>query len=247
MSSFNCIVELAGITICYALRYKDTIKYLGKYVKESALCEELPVSVKDYEFEDWKQLGNEVNAYGEYSLLSLQTSEAMFEHQRFVFHSVALRWHDKAWLLTAPPGVGKSTQYKNLKELYEDEVSIINGDRPIIQIMENGSIMVHPSPWNGKEEWQGAEAAPLAGIICLKQGQENAIKSLTAKESAVSVLASVFHSYENEQIVRKASKLATAMLKPTPVWLLTNKGDLASSALLHDTLVEWERRQENAV
>lgn len=242
MEVISCTLILAGITLSYALRFNDTIRYLGKYVKEDALCEDVLISVQDYEFEDWKRLGNEVNAHGEYSLLSLQTSIALFEHQRFVFHSVALRWHDKAWLITAPPGVGKSTQYKNLKELYGDEVSIINGDRPIIQIMENGSIMVHPSPWNGKENWYGAEAAPLAGIICLKQGQENVIKPLTAKEAAVTVLASVFHSYENEQVVRKAAKLATAMLKPTPVWLLTNKGDLASSALLRDTLMEWERR-----
>ena len=247
MKHSECIVELAGVEICFALHFDETKKFLCSYVTKVGIGDNSVVCVKDYEFEDWKQLGNEVNAYGEYSLLSLQTSEALFEHQRFVFHSVALRWHDKAWLITAPPGVGKSTQYKNLKELYGDEVSIINGDRPIIQIMENGSIMVHPSPWNGKENWYGAEAAPLAGIICLKQGQENVIKPLTAKEAAVTVLASIFHSYENEQIVRKAAKLATAMLKPTPVWLLTNKGDLESSALLHDTLVEWERRQENEV
>ncbi len=242
MSNY-CKVELAGgIALYFSLHFDETIKFFGSFTKSVETILENAISVKDYEFEDWKLLGNEVNAYGEYSLLSLQTSEALFEHQRFVFHSVALRWHDKAWLITAPPGVGKSTQYKNLKELYGDEFSIINGDRPIIQIMENGGIMVHPSPWNGKENWQGADAAPLAGIICLKQGQDNAIKPLTAKEAAVTVLASVFHSYENEQIVRKAAKLATAMLKPTPVWFLTNKGDLASSALLRDTLMEWERR-----
>ena len=233
--------QIADIDLTYALRFQKTAENLGHYIQRELLEAQEPISVKDYEFEDWKNLGNEVNPHGEYSLLSLQTSEALFEHQRFIFHAVAFRWRDKAWLLTAAPGVGKSTQYKNLKELYPEEISIINGDRPVIQILDDGSIMVHPSPWNGKENWHGAKAAPLAGIIFLKQGKENTIRTLTAQEAAVGALSSVFHSYENEEVVKKAAKLATALLKHTPLWLLTNKGDLESSALLLDTLKEWKK------
>ena len=234
--------QIADIALTYALRYQKTAEHLGHYIQRELLEAQEPISVKDYEFEDWKNLGNEVNPHGEYSLLSLQTSEALFEHQRFIFHAVAFRWKDKSWLLTAAPGVGKSTQYKNLKELYPEEISIINGDRPVLQILDEGSIMVHPSPWNGKENWCGAEAAPLAGIIFLKQGNENTIKTLTAQEAAVGALSSVFHSYETEEVVKKAAKLTTALLKNTPLWLLTNKGDLESSTLLLDTLKEWEKQ-----
>ena len=234
--------QIADIDLTYALRFQKTAENLGHYIQRELLEAQEPISVKDYEFEDWKNLGNEVNPHGEYSLLSLQTSEALFEHQRFIFHAVAFRWKDKSWLLTAAPGVGKSTQYKNLKELYPEDISIINGDRPVIQILEDGGIMVHPSPWNGKENWHGAEAAPLAGIIFLKQGKENTIKTLTAQEAAVGALSSVFHSYETEEVVKKAAKLTTALLKNTPLWLLTNKGDLESSTLLMDTLKEWEKQ-----
>ncbi len=234
-------ILIAGIECRAAFRFPETVQFFGSYIQKTTDDSLNAISVKDYEFKDWKDLGNEVNPHGEYSLLSLQTSEALFEHQRFIFHAVAFRWRDKAWLLTAAPGVGKSTQYKNLKELYPEEISIINGDRPVIQILDDGSIMVHPSPWNGKENWHGAKAAPLAGIIFLKQGKENTIRTLTAQEAAVGALSSVFHSYENEEVVKKAAKLATALLKHTPLWLLTNKGDLESSALLLDTLKEWKK------
>ena len=244
--SYHAII--AGIDIWYAMRYEMTVRYMGTYINAAnEKSDKNLVLVKDYEFQDWKRLGNEVDAYGEYSLLSLQTSIALFEYQRFIFHSVAMRWHEKAWLLTAPPGVGKSTQYKNLKELYPDEVDIISGDRPVIQIMEDQSIMVHPSPWNGKENWHGADAAPLSGIIILKQGQENAIKPLTAKEAAMGVFMSVFHSYDDEQTVRKAAKMATALLKHTPVWLLTNMGDYDSSILLYKTMKQWENEHGDEV
>ena len=237
--------QISDIDLTYALRYQKTAEHLGSYIQRELLETQEPISVKDYEFEDWKNLGNEVNPHGEYSLLSLQTSEALFEHQRFIFHAVAFRWKDKSWLLTAAPGVGKSTQYKNLKELYPEEISIINGDRPVLQIMDGGGIMVHPSPWNGKENWCGAEAAPLAGIIFLKQGNENTIKTVTPQEVAVRTLSSVFHSYENEDVVKKAAKMATSLLKHTPLWLLTNKGDLESSALLLNTLKDCEKQKNN--
>ncbi len=238
-------ILLAGIECRISLRFPKTVQFFGSYIRETSSDESQVLSVKDYEFEDWKNLGNEVDPHGEYSLLSLQTSEALFQHQRFIFHSVAFRWRDKAWLLTAAPGVGKSTQYKNLKELYPEDISIINGDRPVIQILEEGGVMVHPSPWNGKENWHGADAAPLAGIIFLKQGKENTIRTLTAKEAAEGALSSVFHSYETEEVVKKAAKLATALLKNTPLWLLTNKGDLESSTLLLDTLRNLEKQKKD--
>lgn len=238
-------ILLAGIECWISFRFPETAQYFGSYICETSDDESLAISVKDFEFEDWKKLGNEVNPHGEYSLLSLQVSEALFVHERFIFHSVAFRWRDKAWLLTAAPGVGKSTQYKNLKELYPEEISIINGDRPAIQVLEEGGVIVHPSPWNGKENWHGAEAAPLAGIIFLKQGKENTIQTLTAQEAVVGALSSVFHSYETEEVVKKAAKLTAALLKNTPLWLLTNKGDLESSALLLDTLKEWEKQKND--
>ena len=238
-------IQIAGIECRVVFRFPETVQFFGSYIQGTSEDGLNAISVKDYEFEDWKNLGNEVNPHGEYSLLSLQTSEALFEHQRFIFHAVAFRWNDRAWLLTGQPGVGKSTQYKNLKELYPEEISIINGDRPVLQILDDGGIMVHPSPWNGKENWCGAEAAPLAGIIYLKQGKENTIRTLTAQEAAVRTLSSVFHSYENEDVVKKAAKMASTLLKHTPLWLLTNKGDLESSALLLDTLKDCEKQKNN--
>ena len=227
--------QIADIALTYALRYQKTAEHLGHYIQRELLEAQEPISVKDYEFEDWKNLGNEVNPHGEYSLLSLQTSEALFEHQRFIFHAVAFRWKDKSWLLTAAPGVGKSTQYKNLKELYPEEISIINGDRPVLQILDEGSIMVHPSPWNGKENWCGAEAAPLAGIIFLKHG-ENTIEPVEPKTVASRTFFSIFQSFDTGEGIKKTAKLAQQLLKSAPLWLLTNRGDLASSALIYDVM-----------
>ena len=100
-------ILIAGIECRAAFRFPETVQFFGSYIQKTTDDSLNAISVKDYEFDDWKNLGNEVNPHGEYSLLSLQTSEALFEHQRFIFHAVAFRWKDKSWLLTAAPGVGK--------------------------------------------------------------------------------------------------------------------------------------------
>jgi hypothetical protein len=167
------LVEMAGISFYYALEFEDTIKGLKGYVNlgakipDDAAC----VRVGESEYDDWHKLGNPTrDGFAEYSLLGCRTSEYLMDFRRFVFHAVAIRWHDRAWLITAPPGIGKSTQYRNLQMMHPDEVSIINGDKPIVEIRDDGAF-VHPSPWTGKEHWDGAEGAPLGGIFFLKHGE----------------------------------------------------------------------------
>ena len=234
---YKILAEMAGMSFCYALEFEDTVKGLQGYVKPDA---EIPsdaacISVGESEYDDWFKIGNtQRNGFAEYSLLGCRTSEYMMDYSRFVFHSVAMRWHDRAWLITAPPGIGKSTQFRNLQLMHPDEVDIINGDKPIVELRDDGAF-VHPSPWTGKERWCGAEGAPLGGIIFLKHG-ENAIEPIAPKDVAGRTFFSIFQSFDTGDVVQKAAKLAQQLLKSVPLWQLTNRGDLASSVLIYNVM-----------
>ena len=232
-----------GIGIDFAFEFEETAQYLEAYLEKDIVVEteEDCVYVGESEYADWKALGNPSrNAYAEYSLLSCRTSEYLMAYHRVVFHAVAMRWHDKAWLLTAPPGIGKSTQYKNLHELYPEEVSIISGDRPILEMREDGPVFVHPSPWNGKERWFGADGAPLAGIVFLKHG-ENAIESITPAQVAGRTYFSCFQTHESTEILHRVATLTSHLLKAVPLWQLTNRGDYASSELIYEVMRKTEK------
>lgn len=229
---------LGGVSLKYFFVFPETAKYFAPYFIEESKGK--VVALADYDLKEWKLMGNEFSPYGEFSMLHIQTSSVLLPYGRCIFHGVAFCWHDKAWLMTAPSGVGKSTQYQNLKELYPEEISIINGDRPVLELKKDNTIMVHPSPWNGKENWHGAEAAPLAGVICLMQDRKNQIKRLSTEEAAKQIFMSVFQSYESEKIIKMAGGMAAEIMKRVPVWLLTNLGDFDSSRLLYETIKEWE-------
>lgn len=176
-------------------------------------------------------------AYVEYMELCPALSSALLPFGRVIFHAVAFLWQGRAWLLTAPSGTGKSTQYCQWKLLYGDRLQIINGDKPIVYI-QDGDVYVTSSPWTGKEMMSQRLTAPLGGIICLEQAEENRIRRLHTREAVGPLYAQFLYDCAGPEEVRAVCRLEEAMLRQ-PVWLLENRGDADSVKLCHQTLVDW--------
>ena len=231
-------LRLAGVNVPYSPRYPDTFRYFGPYSDPApapGLPRTLPVRLSD---EDWRQAlseGMEPSAYSEYSLLSFPVSDALMAKDRIVVHAVALRRREQAWLICAESGVGKSTQAHWLQQLRPKEFGGISGDRPILSFHE-GPILVHPSPWNGKENWFGAEAAPLAGIILLRRGEENRLCALSPKEAAIPFYTKLLQSAWDEALLVRAAGFATAALERVPIWQLSTHQVPASTELLLESV-----------
>ena len=184
----------------------------------------------------WTEKIGPRNAYNEYSAFSYSVSDALLGMDFCIMHAAALRRGDKAYLITAPSGVGKSTQVRTLTELYPDEFTVISGDRPVLEAKDDGTVFVHPSPWNGKEGWAGAGPAPLSGIIMLERGEENRVVQIAAKQAAVNIFTAIFQTAENEGNVLAAAAFAEKLLNCASVWRFTNAGVPDSTRLLYETL-----------
>lgn len=179
----------------------------------------------------------EWNAYAELKSLVILASDALLPHERMIIHSTAFALEGRAWLLAAPSGTGKSTQYRNLKELYPDAVEIICGDNPVLQLREN-DILVHPSPWNGKEGWGSDIVAPLAGIVLLEQAKENELLRVTAEEAAIPVFRQMETFARTEEPIHKLLRLEERLITSVPLWRFCNTGDPESSRFLYETILE---------
>lgn len=236
-------IRLAGIDLLIDLIFTATAKSFQRFESTEELRSNPPiVHIQESDKEDWLTAWNsEFNSHAEYSSLCVSISEELLNSNCFVMHAVAFIWNEKAWLLSAPSGIGKSTQYKNLSELYPEEIQIISGDRPVLEIREDRSVYVHPSPWNGKENWWGTQSAPLAGIFFLERG-DNAIGKMTREEAAVKVYPSIFQSFNTKEVIQKVAGVATRLLGSCDCWLLTNRGDYASSELIYQTMKEWNSK-----
>lgn len=237
-------VELAGVRLPCVLQFPENVKRLSALPLERN-CIGDPISIPEQHWEYYHSIGVTQSPEGEYTVICCYFSDALMEFDRMLFHGVAIRWQDKAYLISAPSGVGKSTQAKHLQALRPGEFSVICGDRPVLQFCPSGNapasgteptVIVHPSYWNGKEGWHGAEAAPLAGIIVLERGEKNSICALSPREAAISVYLQAFQSFARADIAKRTAELVTQMLESVPIWRLTTYEVPASTKLLLETV-----------
>lgn len=173
----------------------------------------------------------------EYLELGPRVCDALLPYGRILFHGAAILWRGRVWVFTANSGTGKTTQYMLWKLCFGSEIKILNGDKPLLEFRKDG-ILVHPSPWRGKEGLGSLDAAPLGGIILLEQSEENRMRRLLPAEAAGPLLTQLLFTRKNADDVRAACALEERLLAQVPVWLLQNRGDAASAALCRDTLME---------
>lgn len=98
-------------------------------------------------------------------------------HDKYMIHSASILYKGKAWLFSASSGTGKSTHTNLWKELYPDEVSLLNGDLNLLSI-HHGAAAIYGIPWCGTSGITNKEVYPLGGIILLRQYYEDRIERL---------------------------------------------------------------------
>ena len=254
-------LRLAGVTLPCSVRYEDTIAYFkafgdvpeeggdhpaapasgtdrrqpGASAEETVSRPTRPVHIPDRDWEEYLSQNMAACAHTEYSMLAPYFSDELLKHDRVVIHAAAVRWNDRAYLICAASGTGKSTQASMLQSLHPGEFSVICGDRPILQFHEK-EIWVHPSPWNGKENWYGAEAAPLAGLVLLERGEQNSICALSNRDAALPFYMQFIQTYWRIENICKIAELETRLLQAVPAWKLTTYQVPDSTKLLLETI-----------
>lgn len=209
--------------------------FSGFYGKEGIVDFPKVISIMQEEIMNrMKDFGSE--SFTEFNLLLEHICNLLLPYDRCLFHGVAICVDEQAFLITAPSGTGKSTQYRWWKALYGDEVRLICGDKPILEFQSSGDIIVHPSPWRGKERWPGSSPAKLAGIVYLKQGSFNSIRPMAVSEAVVPLYTQILYQPKTERELRQAGSMLERILQQIPVWKLVNTGDQASARLTYDTI-----------
>ena len=231
-------ITLAGVRLTCEPRFSETRNYFLRFPVASepaAVSSPDPVSIPPVHWDFTHQTHIAAKAASEYSELTAFLSDALMPFQRVVIHAAAVRWHDRAWLICGKSGVGKSTQVHWLQALRPGEFSVICGDRPVLEF-QNERILVHPSVWNGKEGWCGAETTPLAGVILLLRGAENSLQPLSVPAAAVTLFPSFFFSGWNVERIHRAADLASRMIQSVPRWVLKSFQVPDSTNLLLETV-----------
>ena len=231
--------EYAGHPVRFAFLHPGTRRFFKFWLK--------PVDGADYDVKTTPEYVSLIQSslieksaedYAEYKALITPTSDYLLQFRCCIFHAVAFLWRERAWVLTAPSGTGKTTQFMNWRKLHPGEITMICGDLPILEQRSDGSVRVHSSNWNGKEGVGNNTSALLGGLILLEQGRENRIGPLDVRDSAPQLLCQFAASLDHEKQIRTVCDMLDAMLRRYPTWKYVNLGDDASTELLRSVIAE---------
>lgn len=113
--------------------------------------------------------------------LCRRIAELLPKYDRVLFHGSSLAMDGRGVLFTAKSGTGKSTHTRFWREQFGSRVRMVNDDKPFLHIGEAG-VTVYGTPWRGKHALGENTSAPLEAIYFVNRGDENRVRTITARE-----------------------------------------------------------------
>lgn len=159
---------------------------------------------------------------------------------RAILHGATIEVDGSAYVFTAPSGTGKSTHIRLWRQYLGQRVHVINGDKPIVQVVDgqgtmpgahagaseaaaagaDGSAVMHATPWAGKEGWQTPRAhAPLAGVCFVARGHDNTCRRMAPDEALPLLLRQLYMPSDPVQASATLG-IADRLLTGVPMYLL---------------------------
>lgn len=218
----NFNIRLAGLTIGLNSEYPALKDFCQDYLAEEK-APDFSVSITRKECMEEQKRSFETGQ--EYSFdylaqlaLLRRIGNILPAYGRCLLHGASITYQGSAYLFAAPSGTGKSTHIRLWKEYLGSGVEIVNGDKPILSV-EDSQILIHGTPWAGKEGWQRNRSAVLRGICLLKQGKKNRIERQEPWSCLPRLLKQIYLPQE-EGMAGETLRLLDRLLDIVPVYQL---------------------------
>lgn len=209
---YEFYVKLANINIKITCNYETSRDYYKDYVIQDDKTSEFEVSVDRNDLNYVLNLINNSNyshkdkqdKYLEILSINSKIAKKLCEYDKFVTHGAAISYKNKGYIFIAPSGTGKTTHIELWKKNLKD-VEIINGDKPIISIDDDG-IYIYGSPWSGKENYNKNKKVKLDSIIVIKRATQDRIVDIDKNELFNEILDKIYYSDDKNKTLELIDK-----------------------------------------
>ena len=226
------VISLAGVRVGIDNRYP----YIEEQCKafrcdgEAEFC----VSVTDGEILEEQKFGVFSPGYCESICMYRHICEQMPAYGVFLMHASVLEVNGYAYAFSAPSGTGKSTHtvlwLKNIPG-----ARVLNGDKPLLRVEEDGGVTAFGTPWNGKENWGENISAPLRAVCFLERAEENRIRRI-AEDEAILRLAQQLYLRGDRSCVNLQLVLMDQFVRGVPFYLLGCNISNEAAMLSYETM-----------
>ena len=202
-------------------RYPDTLRLCQKYLapEEGSVSAEIIIDQAVLEAERASYPVPETEQGLERQCLCRRIAHLLIPENTMLFHSSALMYRGQAVLFTAPSGTGKSTHTRLWRQVYGQQVTMINDDKPFVRLGRDGAT-VFGSPWQGKHNLGSNVQAPLKAICVIGRGLENRIQRISPRDAFPLLLQQVYRP-EQPELLAAILSWTGRISEEIPVYRLT--------------------------
>lgn len=162
----------------------------------------------------------------------------MVDRDTLLMHGSVIAVDGKAYMFTAKSGTGKSTHARLWKELLGDRAIMVNDDKPLL-LIQDGSVVVYGTPWNGKHHLGQNVSAPLKGIAIIHRGENNVIHPVKASE-AMPMLIQQSYRPEDPEGLKNVMKLLEQLWRQVPIWNLSCNMEMDAAKTSYEAMSNWK-------
>ena len=163
-------------------------------------------------------------------------AEKMLDYDTILFHGSAVAVEGVGYLFTAKSGTGKSTHTRLWREILGERAVMINDDKPLIKVSENG-ITIYGTPWDGKHRLSTNMSVPLRAICILERAEENCIVPITKKDAYNMLIQQVYKPTEPQMLI-KTLQLIDRLSENVKLYRLGCNMDIGAAEISYKTMSE---------
>ena len=192
--NYSFMVRMAEKNIQMNVQNVQTRTYCRDYMINTTDTPDITVETTEKDIVDeWKQMLSSdrytkefVNHlpgyYFEIFALHRLLAEKLIPYNIFVYHGSCVVMDEKAYIFSAPAGVGKSTHAGLWCRHFKDRAYILNDDKPFLKVSGN-MVTAYGSPFSGKHQKHRNASAPLKAVCFLHRAAQNTIVPVDRIES----------------------------------------------------------------
>lgn len=195
------------------------------------------IRVSDEELE-YERLRADSEGYADGYLESLaayrKLSSVIAQRDALLMHASVIDCAGRGIAFLARSGVGKTTHTMLWRGEYPSDVSVINGDKPIIRFTD-GVPYAYGTPWAGKENMQTNSRVRLDDICFIRRGEDNSCIKLDPKDAVIPLLGQIYLPNDPVQAA-KALSLTDDLIKLCRFWQITCNIQPQAARTAHDVI-----------
>ena len=234
-------VKFADKVIAVSALHGYIANYCKDYISDDTPDFTVQITQSDIDFERAKSAAEDrkedipvryfTDEYLETLAVYRKIADKMIDYDTILFHGSVIAVDGIGYLFTAKSGTGKSTHTRLWRELFGERAVMVNDDKPLIKVSENG-IMVYGTPWDGKHRLSTNISVPLKALCILDRSEKNRIEKVTA-DSVYNMLVQQVYRPQNPQKLLKTLQLIDVLSENVGLYRLGCNMNISAAELAY--------------